>query len=165
MNIFPILLALMLAAPMTAVHHRDAAALKPAPLTAAGNPVIKRGAALGTSPVVKLSAVLANPASYANKSIILEGKVRECCQRKGCWMELTAAGASAPIRVTFKDYGFFVPIRSKGYRARAEGTVVVKRLSKEEVEHMRSEGASMKPEPDGTVLEVGFVANGVELRK
>lgn len=38
----------------------------------------------------------------------VEGKVRAVCQKKGCWMKMETSDGEA-IRVTFKDYGFFVP--------------------------------------------------------
>lgn len=41
-----------------------------------------------------------------------EGKVKstihQTCMKKGCWMKVDA-GNGEEIRVTFKDYGFFVP--------------------------------------------------------
>ena len=49
-----------------------------------------------------------------------EAKVRRACEKKGCWMELAGAEGIGPgMRVTFKDYGFFVPKDSRGRWARA----------------------------------------------
>jgi hypothetical protein len=67
--------------------------------------------------------------------------------------------------VTFKDYGFFIPLDSKGMRARAEGVTVTKQLSKKEADHLEGEGAKLARNADGTASEVSFIANGVELRK
>lgn len=75
------------------------------------------------------------------------------------------AGADAPgCRVTFKDYGFFVPLDSAGSKARVQGTVQVRVVPAPEVEHMESEGAKFaSKQPDGTAHEVRMVATGVEL--
>lgn len=115
---------------------------------------------------VELAAVLQKADAYAGKTVLVEGHVRKACSRKGCWMELaTAADAEAPgCRVTFKDYGFFVPLDSAGSMARLEGTIEVKTVPKKDVDHLESEGASFANKAaDGTALEVKIVANGVEM--
>jgi hypothetical protein len=38
----------------------------------------------------------------------VKGKVQAVCQKKGCWMKMKRPNGQA-MRVTFKDYGFFVP--------------------------------------------------------
>ena len=49
---------------------------------------------------------------------------------------------------------------------RAEGTLKVKKLSKETVEHLvKDDGAKIKANPDGTADELTFLATGVELWK
>ena len=40
----------------------------------------------------------------------IEGQVTEVCQAKGCWMILVDGETYA--RVTFENYGFFVPIET-----------------------------------------------------
>jgi len=128
-------------------------------------PPIRRGAALGKSPVVSLADVVRDPAAYADRIVTIEGKVHACCSNKGCWMELRDGRSSASVRVTFKDYAFFVPTNSAGMRARAEGVVSVRTLSRETVDHYAGEGATVKRNADGTATEVSFEATGVELRK
>lgn len=141
-----------------------------AAVVALGDNPVKRGEAIGESPSVLLDSILANPEAYAGKTVIVEGNIDAVCPKKGCWMEITAGKkkgekAAKGIRVTFKDYGFFVPITSQGMRVKAEGEVMVNTLSKEDVEHYVAEGATIEARPDGTALEVTFVAKGVELRK
>jgi hypothetical protein len=124
------------------------------------------GAPLGSSPTVGLADVLKAPDKFAEQSVLVEGDVRRACTRKGCWMELSeGADASAPgCRVTFKDYGFFVPTDSAGSKARVEARVESKQLKPELVAHMESEGAKFaQKEPDGSAREVRLVATGVEL--
>lgn len=38
----------------------------------------------------------------------ITGKVLEVCSKKGCWMTLEMPNGD-PMRVTFKDYAFFMP--------------------------------------------------------
>ena len=128
---------------------------------------ITRGAAIAKdAKVVPLATVLASPVEYANASVVVEGVVTNACERKGCWMQLKpAADADQAVRVTFKDYGFFVPLDSKGMKARAEGVTTVKKLSKAEADHLEEEGAKLNRNEDGSAVEVSFVASGVELTK
>ncbi len=126
------------------------------------------GAPLGNSPRAKLASVLANPSAHAGKKVRLDGEVRRACAQKGCWMELSdGSGEKAPgCRVTFKDYGFFVPKDSAGAKARMEAVVEVETVKKSHVEHMEAEGATFeKKNPDGTAEEVRLVASGVLLKK
>ncbi|HLM46267.1 MAG TPA: DUF4920 domain-containing protein, partial [Myxococcaceae bacterium] len=92
---------------------------------------------------------------------------RKACEKKGCWMELaTAADAKDPgVRVTFKDYGFFVPLDSAGSQARVEGVVQVAELSESRAKHYEGEGAIVPRGSDGKPREVQLVASGVELRR
>lgn len=126
------------------------------------------GAALGSAAKAELKTVLVKPDEYKDKSLIVEGEVRRACTRKGCWMEIAESVDKAALgaRVTFKDYGFFVPLDSAGAHARLEGTVNVETLTAANVEHLEGEGAKFgSKNPDGTAREVQFVATGVELTR
>jgi hypothetical protein len=48
------------------------------------------------------------------------GEINEVCKSKGCWMTLELPDGNK-MRVTFKDYGFFVPTKSSGYMAIVDG--------------------------------------------
>ena len=126
---------------------------------------ITRGAPLGDSPVVNVSDVLRDVDAYVGATVTLEGSVEKVCHVKGCWMELVPADRSAGIRVTFKNYGFFVPTDSTGYRARLEGMFETNVFSKDDADHLIAEGVDLLRNPDGSATEVSFVAAGVELRQ
>src|SRR5207245_2633314 len=73
----------------------------------AGAAVTKHGAPIADkTPAVKLATVLQKPAEFEGKTVVVEGKVRAACTRKGCWMELapTVEKGTQGCRVTFKDY-------------------------------------------------------------
>jgi hypothetical protein len=134
--------------------------------TFAADAVVRRGAPLSKdAKSAVLADVLANPDKYTVDPVIVDGVIEKSCTRKGCWMQLTPTAGKDGVRVTFKDYGFFIPLDAKGMKARAEGVAVVKTLSKEEADHLAGEGAELSRNADGTAREVSFVANGVELRK
>ena len=130
--------------------------------------VITRGAAVSKdAKAISLATVLENPESYTKDAVVVEGVIAASCTRKGCWMQLAPSDAegTSSVRVTFKDYGFFIPLEAKGMKARAEGVAVVKTLSKADADHLEEEGANLVRREDGTALEVSLVANGVELTK
>jgi hypothetical protein len=127
--------------------------------------VLVRGDKLKGAPKVELASLLAKPTESDGKTVQLEGKVRKACTRKGCWMELAATDKGPGVRVTFKDYGFFVPLDSAGSTARVEGIVKVAALSDETAKHYESEGATVPRGKDGKPQEVQIVASAVELTR
>jgi uncharacterized protein DUF4920 len=142
-----------------------AEAAAPAPSAAGARKAF--GAPLtGGAPAVALADVLKAPDKFADQSVLVEGEVRRACTRKGCWMELSEAQdpAAPGCRVTFKDYGFFVPTDSAGSKARVEAKVESRAVKPELVAHLESEGAKFADKgPDGSAHEVRLIATGVEL--
>jgi hypothetical protein len=99
---------------------------------------------------------------YSGKTVKTEGVVSAVCQGSGCWMTLKSGDRS--VRVTFKDYGFFVPMDSAGATAVMEGVFNVKTISEATAKHYASETAGGKPDAiKGDQKELSFVASGVEL--
>ena len=127
--------------------------------------LLTRGEKLKGAQKVELTALLAKPADLDGKTVQLEGKVRKACEKKGCWMELAPDAKGPGVRVTFKDYGFFVPLDSAGRTAKVEGVVKVAALTDAAAKHLESEGATIPRGKDGKPSEVQLVAVGVELRQ
>ena len=131
------------------------------------NSYLKRGAAIGNSKKVSLNKVLADPAKFTGKTVRLEGIIVRSCKMEGCWAELAEKTGDKSVRVKMKDHSFFIPLQSAGSQARVEGTVQLKTLDKEMVDHMiQEDGAKFdNRNADGTVNEVSFEATGIELKK
>jgi hypothetical protein len=124
------------------------------------------GAPVPAGKAITVAELMAAPDTYAGKTVLVEGKVRAACRKKGCWMELATGQAGAPAcRVRFKDYGFFVPTDSAGADARLAGEVKVRTLTSDEVAHFEGEGASLPKLADGTAKTVEITATGVELMR
>ncbi len=127
------------------------------------------GQPLAAAQALPVATLVGQPDGYAGKAVTVEGTVRAACTNKGCWLELaenakTGAGAPAGCRVTFKDYGFFVPTNAAGSRARVQGTFELATVSASRVRHLEQEGAAFaSKQPDGTARELRLVATGVEL--
>ena len=136
----------------------------PAPVSSAKS----YGAGVAAGPVLSLADVLAAPERFRDQTITVEGEVRSACTRRGCWMEVAQGTdpALAGCRVTFKDYGFFVPTDSAGAHAKVQGTLGVNTLPPDRVAHLESEGGHFpQKNPDGSANELRLVATGVELRR
>lgn len=136
------------------------------PAAASAPPTQRYGAALSSGKALPIATILQGGSTHQGKTLIVEGEVRRACTRKGCWMELAeSTETNTPgCRVTFKDYGFFVPTNSGGAHAKVEGVVEVEKVVASHVKHLEEEGATFaKKAPDGTAEEIRLVATGVEL--
>lgn len=146
-------------------HHPESA--KSGAASSEGD-VVLRGEKLKGAPAVALAELLKNPAQYNGKTVaVSDATVRRACEKKGCWMELASAATDKGpgVRVTFKDYGFFVPLDSAGRKAKVEGVVKVASLSEATAKHYEAEGATVPRGADGKPSEIQLEATGVELRK
>lgn len=129
--------------------------------------MIERGAPLGDSEMVSLKEVMMNPEKFAGKSVLVKGVIVRSCKMEGCWAELAPSmDSKSTVRVKFKDHQFFIPLKSEGFKAKAEGVFSVKVLSKDEVDHLIEDGGKFEDRnEDGSVSEISFEASGIVLTK
>jgi uncharacterized protein YdeI (BOF family) len=96
----------------------------------------------------------------------LQGEINEVCQMKGCWMTVDA-GKDTEIRVTFKDYGFFVPKDAAGKTAVFEGEAKFETLDVKTLKHYAEDAGKSQEEIDAITepeTRLTFVATGVEIK-
>jgi len=92
------------------------------------------GAEITMTKSVTLAELYENSAEYAGKEILVEGKITEVCQKKGCWLKMT--DGKNELTVKFKDYEFFVP------KDAAQSYVKIQGIFKMEVdEHIEQEAS------------------------
>jgi Domain of unknown function (DUF4920) len=102
-----------------------------------------------------------------DQPIKVEGEVESVCQAAGCWMKIKLNDGSL-MRVTFKDYGFFVPKNIAGQKVIFEGTPSMKTTSVAELKHYAEDAGKSKAEIDQIntpKTELTFLANGVLVPK
>ena len=87
-----------------------------------------------------LGAILERPDEFVGSAVRVEARISQVCQRKGCFM-IATSGEDA-IRISFKDYGFFVPTDTGGKIVTFTGTVVTRELSEEQAAHLREDAGS-----------------------
>ena len=93
------------------------------------------------------------------------GEVVAVCQAKGCWMTLQSAQPGRPeMRVTFKDYAFFMPKDLSGKKVVVDGFARVETTPVEVLRHF-AEDAGKTPEEIAKITEpkreLTFEAAGV----
>lgn len=114
------------------------------------------------SAAVSLREAIAGLGEEGQATVKVMGEVTEVCQAKGCWMILVDGDSYA--RITFKDYGFFVPIETSMQRSVVYGVLSEHILSGEQAEHYAQDaGAQSTLELHGEVREYSLVASAVQL--
>jgi len=92
----------------------------------------------------------------------IEGQVKKVCVKKGCWMTLSNSNQS--IRVTFKDYGFFVPSHLQGKDVVLNGQLFEKVENIDLQKHYLEDQGASKDEISKVTKDkktYHFVASGV----
>ena len=103
-------------------------------------------------------------ASSDSIPLVLSGEIEKTCVKKGSWMEIKTNDEKT-IRVTFKDYGFFVPKEGmEGKRTVMNGYCIRKETSVDELKHF-AQDAGESEDFIATIVEpkteYSFVASGV----
>ncbi|MDH5599219.1 MAG: DUF4920 domain-containing protein [Cyclobacteriaceae bacterium] len=94
----------------------------------------------------------------------IEAEIIDVCQMKGCWMKLDI-GDGKTMRVSFKDYSFFVPKDAKGQIAVIEGKAKREVVDVETLKHYAQEsGEENLEEITEPKEEISFVANAVKIK-
>ena len=97
----------------------------------------------------------------------VEAKIIETCSKKGCWM-LVDLGDGKEMRVTFKDYGFFVPKEGvEGQIVVMEGVAQKKTTDVTTLKHFAEDAGKSEQEVASITSpkeELAFVATGVAIK-
>lgn len=119
----------------------------------------------GAKPSLEGDAITLTSAIDENmieKAIKLKSYVTNVCSKKGCWMTLTEGDKN--IRVTFKDYGFFVPLDFKDVNVELEGVLSRKLVTEDERRHYAEDQGASKEDIEkikGDEYEFTFEATSV----
>lgn len=96
----------------------------------------------------------------------VSGKINEVCTNKGCWFAMELPNGSS-MRVTFKDYGFFIPTNSQGFPITIEGVATLSETDVETLRHYAEDQGKSKEEVAAITLpkkEITFEASGVLIK-
>jgi hypothetical protein len=98
----------------------------------------------------KISEILANPEKYDGKRLLVEGPIVDVCKERGCWIKIGGDKEFESLRFKVEDGVIVFPLDIKGKSAVAEGVLLVKKYSKEElvdaaIERAKKEGTEFDP--------------------
>lgn len=99
-------------------------------------------------------------------AVKFKSKIKEVCQKKGCWMTLELAEDKEAF-IKFKDYAFFVPKNAKDEEVIISGKAYVSVESVEELRHYAKDGGKSQAAIDSIVAPkttYSFMADGVLIK-
>ena len=126
------------------------------------------GEEINDSDVISVGEMEAQLVKSDTIAVKVRGEITATCAMKGCWMNLVLADGEE-MRVTFKDYGFFVPKEGmEGNEALIDGTVTRTITDVETLRHYAKDAGKPQEVIDAITEEkeeLAFVANGVIIYK
>jgi len=161
MNSRTLITCILLVACFAAVHAADDGVTRLSEPVAVTENAEIFGAPLNeeASPVA-LAAILDSPTEFVGSVVRVEAQISQVCQKKGCFM--IATSGEGAMRISFKDYAFFVPTDTGGKRVTFTGTVIARELTEEQAAHLRADAGSDEIKA-GPVYEI--VADAVSVPK
>jgi hypothetical protein len=140
--------------------------LQVAPTTDSAATVLYFGEQITEDSAIAINELKTLMGNQKEMNVKLVGTIEGVCQKKGCWMELTNEGAE-PLRVTFKDYAFFMPKDAAGRTAIISGIAKVEETSVADLQEYAKDAGKSKEEIAAITepkQELAFEASGVILK-
>lgn len=114
---------------------------------------------------IEIAGLKEKMAGADSMNLKLTATIDEVCQAKGCWM--TLQNGEEAMRVTFRDYGFFVPKDAMGKTVVVEGTAYMDTTSVADLKHYAEDAGKTQEEIDAITepeIDLVFVADGVIIK-
>jgi hypothetical protein len=96
----------------------------------------------------------------------VSGQIKEVCTSKGCWFVMELSNGSS-MRVTFKDYGFFIPTNSQGFPITIDGIATLTETDVKTLRHYAEDQGKSKEEVEAITApkkEITFEASGALIK-
>jgi hypothetical protein len=126
------------------------------------------GAAVNPKGAISYDALLTKMASADSLNAKVTGKVSAVCKAKGCWMTMISEKPGQPdMRVTFKNYAFFMPKDIVGKTVVIDGFALVETISVADQRHYAEDAGQSKEEIAKITTpkrEMTFEAAGVVIK-
>ncbi len=98
---------------------------------------------------------------FKGQQVATQGIIKQVCQKKGCFFMLSAGEKN--IRVTFKDYKFFVPTDAAGTKVQLTGIFRIKDISEDQAKHYAKDAGGDASKVMGPQKEYNIVAASVKI--
>ncbi len=119
-----------------------------APVPAAPASNVNLGEAFDETTIVPVDTLVKDPPAWDGKDVVVEGVIKEVCQKKGCWHTLATADPNVSIMVKDKEYKVFLPSDSAGKKVHVHGTFAVVDMPEDEARHYAQDAGR---DPSGIV--------------
>jgi hypothetical protein len=107
-----------------------------------------------------LVTLMKDPSKYLGQQLVVKTSIAKVCQKKGCFF--IAQQNQSMLRVSFKDYSFFIPTDSSGKTVTLAGELVEKQVTPAQAAHfsadLNTESVALKA---GKAYEI--VASGIQI--
>lgn len=128
--------------------------------------VTKHGDAITEEGAIYAADFLTQFENKDSLDVKLSANIAEVCSKKGCWMKLDMENGKT-MRVTFKDYGFFVPKDAAGKTAILQGVAKIDTVDVATLRHYAEDADATQEEIDAITepeINYAFEAIGVIIK-
>jgi hypothetical protein len=108
---------------------------------------------------LSLQEIIERESDFAGQEVRVSTRIAKVCQKKGCFFIATEGDAWA--RITFADYGFFIPTDSGGKQVTLVGAFSRQELTQEQAAHYKKDLGEQPSEKDVAPFEYSIVATSV----
>lgn len=129
--------------------------------------VTKHGEDISEDGAVTPVEFLAKFEGQDSLEVKLAANVIDVCQKKGCWMNVDL-GNEKTMRITFKDYEFFVPKDAAGKLATLQGVATIDTTDVATLKHYAEDANATQEEIDAITepeYNYAFEATGVIIKE
>lgn len=98
-------------------------------------PAVNLGEPFAEAEIVPVDTIMKDPAAWNGKDVVVEGLIKEVCQKKGCWHTIATADPAVALMVKDKEYKIFLPKDSAGKKVHIHGIFAVSDMPEDEARH------------------------------
>ena len=106
----------------------------------------------GQPDAISLGTLLDNGPQYLDRAVVVQTRVAQVCQAKGCFF-IAQEGAHA-ARVSFKDYSFFVPSDISGRTVTLAGSLIRREVTEAQAAHLNDDAGGGNVVRPGAQYEI-----------
>lgn len=112
---------------------------------------------------VSLQELVAAGDEQAGREVLLKTRIAKVCRKKGCFF--IARDGNTVARITFKDYGFFIPTDSAGKEVLLNGTFERREITAAQANHYRQDLGEEAADAPAAGTEYHIVATAIRIPK
>lgn len=116
--------------------------------------------------IVTTAEMISSVETNGNFNGKISGEIKEVCTKKGCWFAMELPNGES-MRVTFNDYGFFIPTNSQGFPIILEGVATLTETDIATLRHYAEDQGKTKEEVEAITApkrEITFEATGALIK-